>query len=236
MAVVEESHSEHGDHPKHLAHHFHDMAQQRESALLGMWLFIAQEVMFFGGVLAAYAVYRNAYPTAWEEASTHLNIAWGFFNTLVLLASSFTMAMSVRAAIIGSSKKLLGWMTATLVFGFGFLCIKVIEYTDKWNSHLIPGIRWEDASWMSDPVHTQLFFVFYFILTGLHAIHMIIGIGILLVWMFNAWRGWYVTGDYMPVELFGFYWHFVDIVWIYLFPLLYLINRVGTSFFQTGAH
>jgi len=214
-----------------LAHHFKNIGQQRESAILGMWLFIAQEIMFFGGVLAAYTVYRTYYPTAWTEGSTHLAISWGFINTLVLLTSSYTMAMSVRAAMLGSTKKLLFWMYGTLIFGFMFLGIKVIEYSDKWNHSYIPGIKWEAASWMSDPIHTQLFFVMYFILTGLHALHMIIGIGILIVWIFNAHRGAYVKGDYMPVEIFGFYWHFVDIVWIFLFPLLYLVDRTGTSFF-----
>lgn len=236
MAVAAETAhgADHGHHDNGLvAHHFKNIAQQRESCLLGMWLFVAQEIMFFGGLLAAYTVYRAYHPVPFTLGSTHLNMWWGLLNTFVLLTSSFTMAMSVRAAMTGNSKKLLRWMSGTLLFGFAFLGIKYIEYSDKWHHGLIPAINWQPGqSWM---IHNEvdyssqleLFFSLYFIMTGLHAIHMIIGIAILIVWIYNAKRGWYVKGDYMPVELFGFYWHFVDIVWIYLFPLLYLVDRSG---------
>jgi cytochrome c oxidase subunit 3 len=233
--VDEKAHGDgHGDN-KHLAHHFFSMDQQRECETLGMWLFLAQEIMFFGGLLASYAVYRTYYPEAWEASSRHLDITWGFVNTLVLLASSFTMAMGVRAAMSNNRKSLLTCMTGTLVLGFAFLGIKAIEYKDKWDSGLIPGIKWDwaeqPAYWMAEmgahQDNVQLFFVLYFVMTGMHALHMIIGIA-LLAWLMYlvGRRNKYYDGNYMPIELFGFYWHFVDIVWVFLFPLLYLINRV----------
>jgi len=234
LAVAEESaHTGHDEHhgPEHLAHHFHDIDQQRESATLGMWLFVAQEVMFFGGLMAAYTLYRAYYPQTWVEGSMHLSLGWGFVNTLVLLTSSLTMALAVRQSIIGNSQGLFRWLAATLFFGFVFLGIKYIEYSDKWEHFLIPGIRWSQADWMSEGGRHQLFFVLYFIMTGMHALHMVIGIAILIVLMWMATKNRrFCKGDYMPIELFGFYWHFVDIVWVFLFPLLYLVDRSG------GAH
>lgn len=212
-------------HDSALAHHFEDMEQQNESAILGMWLFLAQEIMFFGGLFAAYAIYRAQNPEAFGEASSVLNLPIGFGNTLVLLTSSLTMALAVNAAQLGNQKALVRNLTWTLLLGTVFLVVKVFEYRDKWIHHEIPGInfQWHGA----DAAGAEMFFVLYFCMTGLHALHMIIGAGILMVMIPLARKGRFNGERFMPVEIFGFYWHFVDIVWVFLFPLLYLIDRTG---------
>ncbi len=221
-------------HDPNLAHHFEDMEQQRESATLGMWLFLAQEVMFFGGIFAAYLIYRSFYMVGFIESSNHLNLTIGFLNTLVLLCSSLTMALSARAAQIGNRKALIRNLIFTIILGSVFLIVKYFEYREKWVNATIPGIRWEDGQyWMTEGANHQIFFVLYFIMTGVHALHMVIGIGLLAWLVIAAWRSHkFINGDYLPVEFTGFYWHFVDIVWVYLFPLLYLIDR----FHGAGGH
>jgi cytochrome c oxidase subunit 3 len=216
-----------------VAHHFEDIEQQRESATLGMWLFLAQEVMFFGGIFAAYLVYRSFYPVSWEESSLHLNLPIGFVNTLFLLCSSLTMALGARAAQVGNRRNLIIFLLLTILFGSIFLGVKAYEYNDKWVNSLVPGLNWDgNQYWMSEGGNHELFFVLYFFASGTHALHMVIGIGI-LAWL--AWAAWkqnrFTKGDYLPVEFTGYYWHFVDIVWVFLFPLLYLIDR-----FAAGAH
>lgn len=213
-----------------VAHHFEDIEQQRESATLGMWLFLAQEVMFFGGIFAAYLVYRTFYPVSWEESSLHLNLTVGFINTLFLLCSSLTMALAARAAQVGSRGQLINFLLLTIFFGGIFLLVKAWEYYDKWVNALVPGLNWDgNQYWMSPDGYHQMFFVLYFFATGTHALHMIIGMGVLAWLVWAAWRqNRFVNGDYLPVEFTGFYWHFVDIVWVFLFPLLYLIDRFVT--------
>lgn len=208
-----------------LAHKFDSLEQQKESATLGMWLFLAQEVMFFGGLFAAYTFYRAAYPQAWNAASNHLTLSWGFINTLVLLCSSLTMATAAHYAQKGDTRRLVNYLLLTIFLGCAFLGIKVIEYTDKYHHHLIPGynFHWEGPE---NPGNVELFYILYFLMTGMHALHMIIGVAIMGVLAYLAARKKkFVSGDYMAVELSGYYWHFVDIVWVYLFPLLYLIDR-----------
>lgn len=223
--IVGEDGGHHDDAP--VAHHFEDIGQQREAATLGMWLFLAQEVMFFGGLFGAYTVYRYKFPEAWLVGSNHLNLPIGFGNTLVLLCSSLTMATAAHYAVARNSKKLFNYLVYTTILGGIFLIVKVFEYRDKYLHGLIPGIEWHEHA--GDPDGIQLFYIMYFLMSGMHALHMVIGIGILAFLLWMTKRGRFVRGDYMMVELFGYYWHFVDIVWVYLFPLLYLIDRSGTS-------
>jgi cytochrome c oxidase subunit 3 len=221
-AIQPHEHEEHAHHPK-LQHHFDDMAQQTEASTLGMWVFLVTEIMFFGGLFLAYLVYRHADPMGFQEASNHLNVTWGAVNTVVLIVSSLTMALAVRAAQTSAPpKEQVGWIVATMILGASFLGVKVIEYADKFEHHLVPGPNfvWEGKY----PAGAEMFYSLYFCMTGLHALHMIIGLGIMTVIAIMAWRGTFDEEYYTPVEVSGLYWHFVDIVWIFLFPLLYLIG------------
>jgi len=202
---------------------FDDAEQQRESATIGMWVFLATEVMFFGGMFLGYAVYRSSYPMAFGEASRRLDIVLGTLNTAILLTSSLTMAMAVHAAHQGKRRQLVGFLIGTIVLGSAFLGIKFYEYFQKFEEHLVPGRGF--ALEGADPRHAQLFFSFYFAMTGMHAVHMIIGIVMMGVLIVFALRGKYSERYYNPVEMAGLYWHFVDIVWVFLFPLLYLVER-----------
>jgi cytochrome c oxidase subunit III len=214
----------HLHHPK-LQHHFDDMEQQAEASTLGMWVFLVTEIMFFGGLFMAYLAYRSAAPTAFQEGSAHLSIGWGAFNTGVLILSSLTMAMAVRAAQTGSPPRTqVGWLLATMTLGLVFLGVKYIEYSEKFRDHIVPGPFFDASKW-EHPAGVEMFYSLYFCMTGLHALHMIVGIGIMTVISTMAWRGRFDADYYTPVEVSGLYWHFVDIVWIFLFPLLYLIGR-----------
>ena len=219
-----------------LQHHFTDLEQQREASTLGMWVFLAQEVLFFGGLFTAYTVYRSQYPAAFSAASHHLSWRIGFFNTLVLIGSSLTMALGVYSAATSRKRRVVGFLLATILLGSVFLGVKYFEYGEKIRpclgdgSHagcLVPGERF-DASVLHlegvEGAHAQIFFSLYFGMTGLHALHMIIGFPIILAIAGLAARGRYTPEYHTPVELVGLYWHFVDIVWIFLFPLLYLIG------------
>jgi cytochrome c oxidase subunit 3 len=214
---------EHAPRPPNLKHHFEDMRQQREAATLGMWLFLATELLFFGGLFAAYLVYRIWYPATFGQASRQLHLAFGATNTVILITSSLTMALAVNASAVGRRGQLVVCLIVTMALGSAFLGIKGIEYYQKFVEHLIPGpaFRFEGA----DSLHAQIFFSLYFALTGLHALHMIIGLGILAVMLTMAVRGRFTPEWHTPVEVSGLYWHFVDIIWIFLFPLLYLIDR-----------
>ena len=206
-----------------LQHHFDSYEQQREASFLGMWVFLVTEVMFFGGVFTAYVVYRLAHPHALALGSHEMDITLGAINTAVLIGSSLTMAMAVWAAQTGRRKGIVAWILATIVLGGVFLGIKYVEYSAKFEHHLFPGpnFQWHGP----DAPHVEMFFNLYFALTGLHALHMVIGMGILLVVAVLAWRGRFSAQNHNLVEGIGLYWHFVDIVWIFLFPLLYLLGR-----------
>jgi cytochrome c oxidase subunit III len=210
------------NHAAHL-HHFDSAEQQREAASLGMWVFIAQEIMFFGGLFLAYVIYRNWYHDAFAAASHHLDLRFGAFNTAVLISSSLTMALAVHAAQLGKQKALVGFLIGTIILGSIFLGVKVVEYHDKFVHHLVPGASFHFEGAVEHQV--EIFYSLYFIMTGLHALHMVVGVGILAALVFFATRGRYTPDYYSPVELSGLYWHFVDIVWIFLFPFLYLISR-----------
>ncbi len=206
-----------------LAHHFESYEQQKESSFLGMWLFLVQEVMFFGGLFTCYVTYRSLYGEAFEAASRELNVLIGALNTTVLLFSSYTMVVAVIGAKEGNRKKIVAGLLLTILFGSIFLGVKVIEYGDKWEHRLVPGPYFE---WHGEEVGRQveMFFNLYFAMTGMHALHMIVGIGIMLFMLRPAWRGKWTPDNHNFVEGFGLYWHFVDIVWIFLFPFLYLIG------------
>jgi len=215
----------HAHHPA-LQHHFDSLEQQAEASTLGMWVFLVTEIMFFGGLFMAYIIYRTWYPLAFEEGSHHLSIALGGFNPAVLIGSSLTMAMAVHAAQTGSRRGQIVFLILTILLGSTFLGVKVIEYAERFSSHLIPGhgFQWHGQA---NPRNVEIFYSLYFTMTGLHALHMVVGIGIMLVILWMAWRNKFSPAYYSPVEVSGLYWHFVDIVWIFLFPLLYLLGRHG---------
>lgn len=188
-----------------------------------MWLFLATEVMFFGGVFAAYTVYRDMYLAGFEAGSHHLSIKLGAFNTIVLLCSSLTMALAVRAASLGKRRHLIAFLALTLALGLTFVGVKLVfEWYHDYQIGLAPGLHWTLTGAHSRGA--QLFFVFYFALTGIHALHMVIGIGILAVLIALAAKGRFTPENPNAIEMTGLYWHFVDIIWIFLFPLLYLIG------------
>lgn len=261
-------HDAHAAHHPALQHHFDTMSQQKEAAVIGMWVFLLTEILFFGGLFVAYMIYRVWYFDAFAEASRRLSLFWGGLNTAVLIGSSLTMAMAVRCAQTNSRKWTVNWLVLTMILGCVFLGVKVIEYQDKFANYEVPGPHYD---WMYHERHaaaegastalgasgehaavaeaaattapeagehrqlsltpeqlqrtTQLYFSLYFTMTGLHALHMIIGVGIMLVITWMAWKGKFDEQYYTPVEMAGLYWHFVDIVWIFLFPLLYLVER-----------
>lgn len=280
-------------HPPGLQHQFEDMKQQEESVAIGMWLFLAQEIMFFGGLFTAYLVFRSRFPMAFAAGSNHLNAFWGGLNTLVLIVSSLTMALTVYYAQKGNRNIQVILILITMLFGATFLGVKAIEYTTKYNDGLIPVTGWNrrvlerpraetaglggesteaaaeteyppnprgdfqipetdlrlveeaqkgnyltaaerigylnpstgrpDLAKFQDKV--RIFFWLYFVMTGLHALHMVIGLGLMSWLLYKAWSGAFSHDYFAPVEMSGLYWHFVDIVWIFLFPLLYLLGR-----------
>jgi cytochrome c oxidase subunit 3 len=272
------------EHHPALVHHFDDMEQQKEASTFGMWVFLLTEIMMFGGLFAAYLIYRLKFYDAFVAGSTSIDVLLGFINTLVLLASSFTMAMAVWAAQKGNRKMQVAWLILTMVFGATFLGIKAIEYHQKYEECHIPGSfigkpfnatggpgcengdiakevieragraneevehEGQAKGWDAKTIEehkiqvpsrvaaeqtarrTEIFFSFYFAMTGLHAFHMVIGMGLLTWLALRASKGEFDGRYYTPMELGGLYWHFVDIVWIFLFPLLYLISR------HSGAH
>jgi cytochrome c oxidase subunit 3 len=214
-------------HAPGLAHHFQDLGQQHEAARLGMWAFLATEVMFFGGLFTGYAVYRNLYPLAFSLASRHLDVTLGTANTIVLIGSSLTMALAIREAQIGRRRQQVVYLLATMLLGATFLCVKGVEYHHKWVDHLLPGPSFDVAAFGAEGPHARIFYSFYFVMTGVHAFHMIVGLG-LMAWITRrAARGDFVPVHHTALEMTGLYWHFVDVVWIFLFPLLYLIGRHG---------
>jgi cytochrome c oxidase subunit 3 len=207
-----------------LQHHFDSMEQQKEASALGMWVFLVTELLFFGGLILAYTIYRWQNARAFAHASLHMDIALGTTNTAVLICSSLTMAMAVHSAATGKKKLLIGFLVATMLLGGAFLGIKAIEYTDHIHHHLFPGPGFHYPV-PGDARAAEMFFSLYFAMTGLHALHMVVGLGILATLLLMARRGRFTPEYSTPVEISGLYWHFVDIVWIFLFPMLYLIGR-----------
>ena len=237
------THEAHASHPA-LQHHFENMEQQREAGTLGMWVFLVTEIMFFGGMFLAYTLYRSEHGAAFASASNHLDITLGAVNTGVLILSSFTMAMAVYFTQIGKSRPQIFSLILTIILGLTFLGIKAVEYRAKYNDSLIPGHLIPSRPFGpavaehgdEDPhkLHllpgatvkqVELFYWIYFAMTGMHALHMIIGAGLLTFLLIFSIKGRFGPEYHSPVEVIGLYWHFVDIVWIFLFPLLYLLGR-----------
>jgi len=210
-----------------VAHQFDDALQQKEASTVGMWVFLVTEIMFFGGLLLAYFIYRTSYPHEFLIASHELNVTIGTINTCVLLTSSLTMALAVHAAQMGNRKGQVILLVVTMILGATFLVVKGFEYAEKFEHHLVPGssFHFHSEATLQNPGAPEIFFSLYFALTGLHAFHMIIGLGLMTWLLVKAKRGRFSPQYYNPVEVGGLYWHFVDIVWIFLFPLLYLIDR-----------
>lgn len=220
-------------HSPALLHHFATKEQQRNASSFGMWIFLATEVMFFGGLFCSYLIYRNWYFGDFGAASKSINAALGGTNTAVLICSSLTVVLAIWAAQTSRRGMMLAMLALTMLFGLAFLGIKGIEYKDKFDEHHVPGASFSfqnvpipgHPDQYANPQHAQIFFALYFIMTGLHALHMVVGLGI-FTWLFViAWKGRFTPEYHTPLEIGGLYWHFVDIVWIYLFPLLYLIDR-----------
>jgi cytochrome c oxidase subunit 3 len=214
---------------QHVAHQFEDIEQQNESYIVGMWTFLVTEIMFFGALFTCYVLFRYTYPNVFAVVSReHLDWKLGGLNTLILLSSSLSMALAVRHCQLGQRAGALRCLGFTLLCAFGFLAVKTIEYSAKYHDHLIPGpfFHWTDVAGAPtiQPGKAELFIGLYFAMTGLHGIHVIIGILCIGTLMGLIAVKSKVVQDYMPVELVGLYWHFVDIVWIFLYPLLYLID------------
>jgi cytochrome c oxidase subunit 3 len=212
-----------------VAHQFDDIEQQRAADSLGMWAFLATEVLFLGALFTGYFSYRTVYSADFEAASARLNILIGAINTVVLLTSSLTMALGVYAAHTGRQRMLVWCLVGTALLGALFMAFKAVEYSTDYRENLVPGLAFKDEEWATltppaNPRHVELFLMFYYILTGLHALHLTVGIGIMVVFIMLASRGRFGPAHYSPVEVAGLYWHFIDIVWIFLLPLLYLIG------------
>ncbi len=217
-----------------VAHHFENLEQQRGANLLGMWLFLSSEVLFFGGIFTAYAMMRfSSTNNGFALGSSQLNAVVGGINTAVLLTSSLTMALAVWAAQTKHRRLLQLFLSLTLAFGLAFLVFKGFEWYHEYEVSLVPGPTFgsklaEKGDGTVIPAETvktmQMFFVFYFSITGLHALHMVVGLAVLAVQLVLCLQSDFGVRDYGPIEVFGLYWHFVDVVWIYVFPLLYLMR------------
>jgi cytochrome c oxidase subunit 3 len=209
------------------------MPQQREAQLTGMWVFLATEVLVFGALFTGYTAYRTLYPDAFAAASGHLNLFIAAGNTIVLLTSSLTMVLSLYATRAGKRRMQVSCLVLTALLGTAFMVFKAAEYTLDYHDNLVPGLAFDPQEWLGqkppvDPRPVQLFLMFYYIMTGLHAVHLTVGIALIGVQAVLAWRGRFSPENYMPVELAGLYWHFVDVIWIFLLPLLYLVGtRTG---------
>jgi cytochrome c oxidase subunit 3 len=205
-----------------LGEQYRDLEQQRRTATLGMWVFLATELMLFGGLFAGYTVLRVVYPAAWAEGSHHMALLLGGVNTAVLIVSSVTMALAVHGARAGERGALLRYLVATALLGTVFMVIKGVEYVQHYQEGLVPGLAWRYDGPYPDQV--KLFVYVYFVITGLHAIHLTVAIAFVLIVLVKAWRGAFPPAGAAPVEVLGLYWHFVDCVWIFLLPLIYLVG------------
>ncbi len=203
-----------------VAEQFSDAEQQKEAATLGMWTFIATEILLFGGLFTAYTIYRHFYFADFAAASKHTNVVTGTINSILLLTSSFTMALAVRAAGCGERKLLSRNLLLTVFLGAAFLSVKWFEYQKDMFEHLVPGPSFDPAL----PRQSQIFFWLYWVMTGLHTLHVCIGVALLSIMAAMARRGRFSSDYHTPLEMCGLYWHFVDIVWIFLYPLLYLVR------------
>lgn len=206
---------------------FENIEQQQATSRFGMWVFLATEMLFFGALLLGYCIYRIEYPNAFAAGSEHLNLKLGTINTAILLSSSLTVALGLRAIQLGRTRSLVYFLAATILLGSVFLGVKGTEYFLEYKDGFVPGASfvYSSPSPGIDPHHVEMFFLFYFILTSVHALHMAIGLGVFSVLLVRSCRHRYSAQDHEAIECAGLYWHFVDIVWIFLYPLLYLMGR-----------
>jgi cytochrome c oxidase subunit III len=211
-------------HPQGFAHQFEDIEQQRDAGRLGMWVFLVTEILFFGGMFTSYTIYRALHLASFIQGSHQLEVKFGATNTAVLIISSLTMALAIRTAQTGKSKgHTIFWLVFTWLLGAAFIAIKLrFEWYRDYLDGIVPGVQWFYNGPHAPGV--KMFMWFYFFMTGLHAVHMVVGLGILTVLIIMTARNKFSAEYYQPLEISGLYWHFVDIVWIYLFPLLYLIG------------
>lgn len=203
--------------------HYNTLEQQDRAASFGMWVFLATELMLFGGLFAVYTIYRTIYPAGFTIGSHHLNLTLGATNTAVLIVSSVTMALAVRAAHLAQRRRVLVFLALTALLGTAFMIIKTVEYSQHFADGLVPGLQWRYDG--PEPRAVQLFTLVYFALTSLHAIHLTVAILIVLITMALVWRNRLPVAHAGPIAVIGLYWHFVDIVWVFLLPLLYLFER-----------
>jgi cytochrome c oxidase subunit 3 len=203
---------------------FQTAEQQHEIYRLGMWTFLASEVMLFGGMFLAYTVFRYVAFQPFAAASNHEDLFLGSVNTAVLIVSSLTMALAVDALEKEKRKACLVLLGITALLGIGFLCIKGLEYYQKFGEHLVPGIGFH-LEGTTDQGHAQIFYFLYFVMTGTHAVHLTLGVLTVFVMIFLIWRKTEMVGGYIPLEMTGLYWHLVDVVWIFLYPCFYLVGR-----------
>jgi cytochrome c oxidase subunit III len=216
----------------YLAHHFVSVKQQHDTATLGMWAFLVTEAMVFGGLFLVYTIYRLANPREFEAASERLNLWFGGINTVVLLTSSLTMVLAVHFSHAGRRRETTWALAATALLGTTFLVIKAFEYHGDYVENLMPGLRFDNSEWSAElreghplrPERVKLFLLIYYIMTGLHAVHLVIGIVWMSILAIMAWRAAFTPEYYYPVEVGGLYWHFVDVIWVFLLPLLYLVG------------
>jgi cytochrome c oxidase subunit 3 len=204
---------------------FADLRQQHDVAQLGMWVFLATEVLFFGGLILTYCVYRFGFPDGFAEAARHTKIVFGTINTAILLTSSFLVAWAVEIARLRQGRVAAMLLWAAALLGIAFLVLKGIEYKTEYDEHLVPGLNFAFPGAQARAV--TLFFAFYFVATGLHGIHVAVGIVALAVIGLRARQGAYSEHYHAPVTVAGLYWHFVDVVWIFLFALIYLPGRAS---------
>jgi cytochrome c oxidase subunit III len=211
----------HGDRHPRLQHHFQDMRTQQHAARLGMWLFLATEILLFGGLFCAYSYYRTLYPEAWKACSQHTFRLFGLFETFDLITSSFTMVMAIHMARLGKKNLATVFLLATIGMGLLFLCLHGYEYYHEYLEGALPGKYYHFEEVKANGA--SMYYAVYFLMTGLHSVHVMIGAGVLAVLAFFTWRGDYDASYDHPLDLGGLYWHLVDLIWIFLFPLLYLV-------------
>ena len=204
-----------------LAEQFDDMPQQIEASTLGMWTFLATEILFFGALFLSYIVYRHTYSLAFFEAGRHVKIIHGTINTALLMSSSITMSLAIHAAQNGRNRPLVGFLWLTIFLGCCFLAVKGLEYTSDIHEHLVPGAHFTREL----PVQGQIFWFLYWMMTGVHSLHLMVGIGLLAVISGMAARHRFTVHYHNPVLICGLYWHFVDVIWVWLYALFYLVNR-----------
>jgi len=206
----------------HLEHHFSDAEQQRDSAKMGMWVFLVTEILLFGGLFVAYGIFRAWYPDMFYNAHKFLDVTLGSFNTVVLITSSLTMALAIRSMQINNKKQTMVYLTMTLLFAFVFLIVKYFEYSHKIELGQLPGTFYTFKG--IEGTNPHIFFGIYFAMTGLHAVHVILGMFVIGWVLHKTFRNEFSDHYYTPLEMSGLYWHLVDMIWIFLFPLLYLIG------------